>query len=99
VTSPAPAAADPSPSSAAASPSENPSAAATTDGTAAAPEKTVKKAKVRKHRYRYARYRYWRHGFIIPPPQYWFRPWPRYRAYRGHRRVYAGFPFFFRARW
>lgn len=61
-----------------------------------AEKKNVRTAKVRKHRY--ARYRYRRHGFLIPPPQYWFRPWPRYRYSRGHRRAYAGFPFFFR-RW
>jgi hypothetical protein len=83
----------------------NPPPPAATDNSAAAPEKAataeknVKKAKMRKHRYRYARYRTWRHGFIIPPPQYWFRPWPRYRAYRGHRRTYAGFPFYFGFRW
>ena len=60
-------------------------------------KKDVKTAKVRKRHH--ARYRGWRNGFIIPPPQYWFRPWPRYRYHRGHRRSYAGFPFYFRARW
>lgn len=63
----------------------------------ATPRKKAVKTKVRRHRY--ARYHYRRHGFFIPPPQYWFRPWPRYRAYRGHRRYHAGYPFFFRFRW
>lgn len=88
---PPPSAANPAPPAA----TDNSNAAAPEK--AAAAEKKVKKAKVRKHRY--ARYRTWRHGFIIPPPQYWFRPWPRYRAYRGHRRHYARFPFHFRFGW
>jgi hypothetical protein len=63
----------------------------------AASEKKAATTKARKRRY--ARYRYRHHGFFIPAPQYWFRPWPRYRYSRGYRRAYAGFPFFFRGRW
>jgi len=71
----------------AAPPAANPAPPAETDNsTAAAPTKTVKRV-ARKHRSRDARYRIWRHGFIIPPPQYWFRPWPRHRSSRGHRRA------------
>lgn len=68
------------------------------DGNAVAPtRKKAAKAKVRKHRY--AR-RHYRHGFFIPAPRFWFRTsWPRHRHYRGHRRSYAGFPFYFRFRW
>jgi hypothetical protein len=45
---------------------------------------TPAKKKVRHHRrWRHSGY-YPRPFFLIPPPRYWFRPWPHYRYYR-HR--------------
>jgi hypothetical protein len=62
-----------------------------TEGTETPVDKaTPAKKKVRHHR------RHWRYGyyhrpfFLIPPPRYWFRPWPSYRYYRHryHRRYW-----------
>ena len=55
------------------------------------------KKKVRRH----WRHRHWRHGyydrpfFLLPPPRYWFRPWPHYRYYRRHRWHHRHHRFFF----
>jgi hypothetical protein len=104
----------PAPAAPAAAPAPAPAAAppATTE-TTTEPEKKadageVKKPKRRHARHRYVRDRHWRQGlFFIPPPQYWFRPWPRYRhdgwrqrhygwrhRHYHRRHYYAGFPFF-----
>ncbi len=71
---------------------------AATEESKPAETKKAKKATVRKHRYARKRYRYRSQAFVFPRIFVDFR-WPRYRYHRGHRRSYAGFPFFFRVRW
>lgn len=94
---PAPAASAPAGSVEPADPSApKPAPVTSVDGGAASEKKAVK-AKVRRHRH--ARHRYRRQGFFVPPPQYWFRPWPHYRYHRGYRRHHARFPFYFRFGW
>jgi hypothetical protein len=48
----------------------------------AKPAKEAKPASTPRRRVRHAQRCWYRPFYLMPPPQYWFRPWPQYRCYR-----------------